>query len=196
MKARYSSGGAVIQWLRDELRIISSAEESEQIALRAGSSAGVYLVPAFAGLGAPHWNMEARGTIVGLTRGSGRDHIVRAALESIAYQSCDVFNAMSADTGLVPGELVVDGGAAANGFLMQFQADMLGVAVSRPDNIESTSLGAAYLAGTGLSFWGGPGELEALNGGRKTFSPGHDAADRRTLLMDGWRRALRQTMAG
>jgi glycerol kinase len=189
-------GGAVIQWLRDELRIISSAEESEQIALRAGSSAGVYLVPAFAGLGAPHWNMEARGTIVGLTRGSGRDHIVRAALESIAYQSCDVFNAMSADTGLVPGELVVDGGAAANGFLMQFQADMLGVAVSRPDNIESTSLGAAYLAGTGLSFWGGPGELEALNGGRKKFSPGHDAADRRTLLMDGWRRALRQTMAG
>jgi glycerol kinase len=135
--------GAVIQWLRDELGLIADVAESEQLAAEAKDTGGVYFVPAFVGLGAPHWDMYARGTIVGLTRGTLKCHLVRAALESIAYQVCDVVRAMTADSGLRPTEIRADGGAAANNFLAQFQADMLGVKVSRPRSVETTALGAA-----------------------------------------------------
>jgi glycerol kinase len=151
-------------------------------------------VPAFVGLGAPHWNMEARGAITGLTRGSSRAHIVRAALESIAYQSHDVFRAMMADTGLPPQALTVDGGAVSNAFLMQFQADLLGVPVQRPRNIESTSLGAACLAGLEAGVWNSADELRALNGVERVFSPAMPEVERDALLA-GWKKALRQTLA-
>jgi glycerol kinase len=187
-------GGAVMQWLRDGLQLIGSAAESEAIACSVESSGNVYLVPAFVGLGAPHWNMEARGTITGLTRGSSRAHIVRAALESIAYQSHDVFRAMVADTGLPPQALTVDGGAVSNAFLMQFQADLLGVPVQRPRNIESTSLGAACLAGLEAGVWSSAGELRALNGVDRVFNPAMPEAERDALLA-GWQKALRQTLA-
>jgi glycerol kinase len=186
-------GGAVMQWLRDGLRMIRDASESEAMAEAAGDNGGVYLVPAFAGLGAPHWNMDARGTITGLTRGTSREHIVRAGLESIAYQSYDVFRAMAADTGIEPGALTVDGGAVSNGFLMQFQADLLGVPVMKPNNIESTSLGAACLAGLQSGFWASADDLRALNRVDETFDPSMDAAQREALLA-GWRKALRQTL--
>ena len=187
-------GGAVMQWLRDGLQLIGSAAESEAIARSVESNGGVYLVPAFVGLGAPHWNMEARGTITGLTRGSSRAHIVRAALESIAYQSHDVFRAMVADTGLPPQALTVDGGAVSNAFLMQFQADLLGVPVQRPRNIESTSLGAACLAGLEAGVWRSADELRALNGVEQVFAPAMPEAERDALLA-GWQKALRQTLA-
>ena len=187
-------GGAVMQWLRDGLQLIGSAAESEAIARSVESNGGVYLVPAFVGLGAPHWNMEARGTITGLTRGSSRAHIVRAALESIAYQSRDVFRAMVADTGIQPQALTVDGGAVSNKFLMQFQADLLGVPVQRPRNIESTSLGAACLAGLEAGVWRSADELRALNGVEQVFSPAMTEAERDSLL-SGWQKALRQTLA-
>ena len=186
-------GGAVMQWLRDGLRLIGDASESEAMALAAGDNGGVYLVPAFVGLGAPHWNMEARGTITGLTRGTGREHIVRAALESIAFQSYDVFRAMAADTGIEPSALTVDGGAVRNGFLMQLQADLLGIPVIRPQNIESTALGAACLAGLQAGFWSSPGELRALNRLDEAFEPSMEPA-RRAHLLEGWCKALRQTM--
>jgi glycerol kinase len=186
-------GGAVMQWLRDGLRLIGDASESEAIAQAAGSNGGVYLVPAFVGLGAPHWNMEARGTITGLTRGTGREHIVRAALESIAFQSYDVFRAMAADTGIEPSALTVDGGAVRNGFLMQFQADLLGVPVKRPRNIESTALGAACLAGMKAGVWSSAGELRRLNRLDETWEPSMDSV-RRNQLLEGWRKALRQTL--
>ncbi|NTV03152.1 MAG: glycerol kinase GlpK [Chlorobiaceae bacterium] len=186
-------GGAVLQWLRDGLRLIGDAAESEAIALAAGTNDGVYLVPAFVGLGAPHWDMDARGTITGLTRGSSREHIVRAALESIAYQSHDVFLAMVADTGIQPVAMTVDGGASRNGFLMQFQADLLGVPVLRPHNIESTALGAACLAGLHSGFWSSPDDLRELNTIDAVFRPSMDEADRRRFLA-GWNKALRQTL--
>ena len=186
-------GGAVMQWLRDGLRLIGDASESEAMALSAGTNGGVYLVPAFVGLGAPHWNMEARGTISGLTRGSSREHIVRAALESIAFQSHDVFLAMAADTGIDPLGLTVDGGAVRNGFLMQFQADLLGVPVHRPRNIESTALGAACLAGLHSGFWSSTDELRRLNTLDATFRPSMHP-DERERLLEGWRKALRQTL--
>lgn len=187
-------GGAVVQWLRDALGIIRDASETEALALEAGSGGGVYVVPAFVGLGAPHWNMDARGTIVGLTRGSGRAQIARAALESIAYQSFDVFEAMAADTGIRPGSLTVDGGAVSNSFLMQFQADLLGIPVVRPRDIESTSLGAASLAGLQCGVWRSAEELLSLRGEGRTFEPSMTDDERRPLL-EGWRRALRQTLA-
>ncbi len=186
-------GGAVIQWLRDGLHLIDDAADSEPIALQAGSNGGVYLVPAFVGLGAPHWNMEARGVITGLTRGSGREHIVRAALESIAFQSHDVFRAMVADTGIEPQALTVDGGAVRNGFLMQFQADMLGIPVHRPANIESTALGAACLAGLRAGVWPSSAGFRALNAVERTFSPEMESTCRAQLI-EGWRKALRQTL--
>ncbi|NTU68318.1 MAG: glycerol kinase GlpK [Chlorobiaceae bacterium] len=186
-------GGAVMQWLRDGLGLIGDASESEAIALAAGTNGGVYLVPAFVGLGAPHWNMEARGTITGLTRGSSREHLVRAALESIAFQSHDVFRAMAADTGIEPSSLTVDGGAVRNGFLMQFQADLLGVPVLRPCNIESTALGAASLAGLHSGFWASSDEIRKLNAPNATFRPSMDLAER-TRLLEGWNKALRQTL--
>lgn len=146
-------GGAIIQWLRDELKMIDNAKDSEYFATLVKDSNGVYVVPAFAGLGAPYWDMYARGTIVGLTRGANKNHIIRAALEAIAYQSKDLISAMEADSGIELTTLKVDGGAVANNFLMQFQSDIVGVPVQRPEVIETTALGAAYLAGLAVSFW-------------------------------------------
>jgi glycerol kinase len=186
--------GAAIQWLRDELQIIDSASRSERIATSVDDNGGVYLVPAFVGLGAPHWNMNARGTIVGLTRGSNRAHVVRAALEAMAYQTGDVLFAMEEETGLHIDNLAVDGGAAANDFLMQFQADILDCTVQRPEIIESTSLGAAFLAGLRVGFWTGASALAGLKSYEREFTPAMDSG-RRTALLDGWRQALRMTTA-
>ncbi|WP_076791634.1 glycerol kinase GlpK [Chlorobium sp. KB01] len=187
-------GGAVIQWLRDELQLLLDAGESEAMARDAGDNGGVYIVPAFVGLGAPHWQMEARGTIAGLTRGSNRNHIVRAALESIAYQSYDVFRAMVADSGFSPEALMVDGGAVSNGFLMQFQADLLDVPILVPINAESTSLGAAYLAGLQSGVWRSGDELMKLHQAARTYLPDM-APQERCQLLSGWQRAVRQTLA-
>jgi len=187
-------GGAVVQWLRDELKLIKNAGESETMAREASTNAGVYIVPAFVGLGAPHWKMEARGAMVGLTRGTNRNHIVRAALESIAYQTCDVFQAMVADTGIVPKELMVDGGAVNNSFLMQFQADILDVPILKPANIESTSLGVAYLAGLQTGIWKSSHELLALHKVQSIYTPAMEQ-EAREMLLNGWQKALRQTMA-
>lgn len=187
-------GGAVIQWLRDELKLIQHAGESEMMAREASTNAGVYIVPAFTGLGAPHWQMEARGSIVGLTRGTNRNHIVRAALESIAYQTCDVFRAMVADTGILPKALMVDGGAVSNEFLMQFQADILDTPILKPANIESTSLGVAYLAGLRTGIWHSSEELVAMHKVQSTYTPAMKSETREKLLK-GWQKALRQTMA-
>ncbi len=186
-------GGAAIQWLRDELGIIADARDSEEMARQAGSNAGVYLVPAFAGLGAPHWKAEVRGTVVGLTRGTGRNHFVRAALESIAYQSFDVFRAMTADSGAAPRALIVDGGAVENDFLMQFQADILDVPVHKPANIESTSLGAAFLAGLQSGVWSSADDLRALRRMQRRYEPSMEA-ERRDVCLSGWRKALRQAL--
>ena len=186
-------GGAVVQWLRDELQLMKHASESEAMARAAGSNGGVYLVPAFVGLGAPHWQMEARGTIVGLTRGTNKNHIVRAALESIAFESYDVFRAMVADSGISPDALAVDGGAADNGFLMQFQADLLGIPVLKAANIESTSLGAAFLCGLRAGIWKSDGELRMVNRHAQACYPSMEPETRDALLC-GWQKALRQTL--
>lgn len=178
--------GAAIQWLRDELRVLEHAADSEAIALSVPDSAGVYFVPAFVGLGAPYWDMDVRGGIVGLTRGSGRAHIVRAALEAMAYQSLDVLNAMQEDAGEPITALAVDGGATANNFLMQFQADIMGRPILRPKNIESTSLGVALMA---LRFLGVNVTEESGEG--RTFSPQMEL-DTRTNLIAGWRHAVSQ----
>jgi glycerol kinase len=180
--------GAAIQWLRDELGIIKSAAETEAIARSVSDSAGVFFVPAFTGLGAPHWDMYSRGTIVGLTRGSGRAHIVRAALESIAYQSADVVSAMQRDSGISMPVMRVDGGASANDFLMQFQADVLGCRVIRPATIESTAKGAAMLAGRAVGLWDDK-FLSALQKDGREFNPAMDGAQREKLLRQ-WKRAL------
>jgi glycerol kinase len=181
--------GAAIQWLRDELGLIESAAESEKLAAGVEDTSGVYVVPAFVGLGAPYWDASARGTIVGLTRGARREHIVRAALESMAYQAADVLRAMEEDLGASLPELRVDGGAAVNDFLMQFQADILGVPVVRPDVVETTALGAAYLAGLAVGYWGSMGDIEGNWRVQRTFEPGMDDG-RRAALLDGWRRAV------
>jgi glycerol kinase len=186
-------GGAVVQWLRDEMRLLTHAAESAAMAEAVSSNAGVYVVPAFAGLGAPHWNMEARGAITGLTRGASRNHIVRAALESIAYQTHDVFRAMEADTGIAPKLLMADGGAVDNGFLMQFQADILRIPVMIPQNKESTSLGIAFLAGLQSGVWASTAELRSLNETTAMYLPVMDEARRRKCL-EGWNRALRQVV--
>jgi glycerol kinase len=181
--------GAAIQWLRDGLGLIARADESDALARSVPHTDGVYFVPAFVGLGAPYWDMYARGTIVGLTRGTTRAHLVRAALEAIAFQSRDVLEAMTADAGVAVDALRVDGGATANDFLCQFQADVLGVPVLRPAVIETTALGAAYLAGLGAGLWP---SLDALAGRwsvERAFAPSMDAA-RREALYDGWRRAV------
>ena len=181
--------GAVIQWLRDELGVITDAAESEQLASEAEDTGGVYFVPAFVGLGAPHWDMYARGTITGLTRGTRRCHLVRAALESIAYQVCDVAKAMKADSRLRPTEIRVDGGAAANNFLAQFQADMLGVRLSRPRSVETTAMGAAYLAGLAVGFWKDRDEVASLWESDRRFTPSMDQKKREDLYR-GWTRAI------
>ena len=183
--------GAVVQWLRDEMKLISSAAESEQIAASVADNGNVYFVPAFTGLGAPHWDMYSRGTIVGLTRGTGRAHVVRAALESIAYQSADVLEAMSRDSSTRLNVLHVDGGASANEFLMQFQADILGTRVQRPAVIESTALGAAMLAGRAVGLWS-DADLAGLCGSEREFMPNMDEAQRRHLMRQ-WHRAVEKS---
>ena len=184
------AGGAVVQWLRDELKLISSAAESEAAAESVSGSGGVYIVPAFAGLGAPYWDMYARGTVCGLTRGSGKNHIIRAALESIAYQTNDLLEAMRADTGINFRALKADGGAAANGFLMRFQADISGIKIVRPAGIEATALGAAFLAGLAAGFWKSTSELSAPPAGQTEFTPELSEDERRRLL-NGWKRAVK-----
>ncbi len=184
------AGGAVVQWLRDELKLISSAAESEAAAESVSGSGGVYIVPAFAGLGAPYWDMYARGTVCGLTRGSGRNHIIRAALESIAYQTNDLLEAMRTDTGINICALKADGGAAANGFLMQFQADISGIKIVRPAGIEATALGAAFLAGLAVGFWKSTAELSAPPAGQTEFTP-ELSGDERQKLLNGWKKAVK-----
>ena len=187
-------GGAVIQWLRDELGLIASAAESEKAALSVPDSAGVYIVPAFAGLGAPYWDMYARGTICGLTRGSGKNHIIRACLEAIAYQTNDLITALKADTGLPINHIRADGGAAANNFLMQFQADISDVGVIRPAQTEATAAGAAYLAGLAVGFWRNKNEILRLPDKQTEFKPAITDKHREALT-DGWKRAVRSTKA-
>lgn len=181
--------GAVVQWLRDELGLVRSSHEIETLAAQAPDNGGVYLVPAFAGLGAPHWDSYARGLIIGLTRGSGRPQIARAALEGIAYQVADVLKAMHGDAGVRLRELRVDGGASANNLLMQFQADVLGVPVVRPRVTETTALGAAYLAGLGVGFWKDMDEIAAQWQVDRRFTPDIRPAARKKLL-SGWANAL------
>ena len=182
-------GGATIQWLRDELKIIDHAAETEGIARSVQSTGGVYLVPAFTGLGAPWWDMYSRGTLVGMTRGTGRPQIIRAALEAIAYQSADLMDAMAADCGSRPTSLQVDGGASANGFLMQFQADITDIPVVRPRILETTALGAALLAGLGAGVY--TSLEETAKGWQKDleFTPAMDEATRR-LNLRGWHKAV------
>ena len=182
--------GAVVQWLRDGLGIIHKSAEVETLAAKANSNEGVYMVPAFTGLGAPHWNQDARGTIVGLTRGTGASHIARAALESIAYQTMDVLNAMEADSGISIKELRVDGGATANDLLMQFQADILNTKVLRPKVTETTALGAAYLAGLAVGYWTSIDDIQQQWQVDETFSPEMGASERDELKA-GWQKALR-----
>ena len=182
------TGGAVVQWLRDEMRFIGDSADSEYYARKVKDTGGVYMVPAFTGLGAPHWDMYARGTLIGITRGTKRAHIIRAALESIAYQSADLLEAIVADTGRPIAELAVDGGASANAFLMQFQADILGVPILRPAIYESTALGAAYLAGLTVGFWNREELLSARRIERR-YTPEMDA-ETRTRKMRFWRKAV------
>ena len=181
--------GAVVQWLRDELRLIDSASETEQLAQSVPDTGGVYLVPAFTGLGAPHWDMYARGTITGITRGTGRSHIVRAALESIAYQTRDVLDAMMQDTGINLKSLKVDGGASQNNFLMQFQSDILGKEVDRPVVTETTALGAAYLAGLATGFWKSRDEIAQKWSMDRKFMPVMNI-DEREARYSKWKKAV------
>ena len=181
--------GAAIQWLRDGLKIINSADETEAMASSVEDNGGVYFVPAFVGLGAPHWDPYARGTMVGITRGTRREHIVRAALESIAYQTSDVLTRMRDDSGIELNELRVDGGAARNEFLMQFQADILGIPVERPANTETTAAGAAYLAGLAADFWPDVEKLGELWESERVFEPDMEESEREKLL-EGWTRAV------
>ncbi len=181
--------GAVVQWLRDGLKLIRTAEEVNALAATEPDSGGVYLVPAFAGLGAPHWDPYARGTIVGITRGTTAGHLARAALEGIAFQSADLLDAMRADAGQPVVELRVDGGACRSDLLMQFQADLLGVPVVRPAVTETTALGAAYLAGLAVGYWKSPREIAGQRVVERRFEPAMDPAKARSLR-DRWRRAV------
>ncbi len=186
--------GAVVQWLRDELKIIRTSSEVEKLAAQVQDTDGVFLVPAFAGLGAPHWNQYARGTIFGLTRGSSNAHIARAALDSIAYQTYDVLKAMEADSGINIAELRVDGGATVNNQLMQFQSDILNTKVVRPKITETTALGAAYLAGLAVGYWKNVSEIQEQWQVDKQFSPAMDDA-KRNELVNGWQRAVKASIA-
>ncbi|GAB2699553.1 glycerol kinase GlpK [Paenibacillus thermoaerophilus] len=186
--------GAAIQWLRDGLKLIASSADSEKRAAAVSGTDGVYLVPAFVGLGAPYWDMEARGAIFGLTRGTTDDHLIRAALESLAYQTRDVLEAMKADSGLALTQLSVDGGAVANNFLMQFQADLLGVRVNRPRVLESTALGAAYLAGLAVGYWEGKEDIVRNRVIERVFEPAMDE-ESRAGLYDGWKAAVAAAMS-
>jgi glycerol kinase len=181
--------GAAVQWLRDGLRLVENAAETEFLARSLKSNDGVYFVPAFTGLGAPHWEPGARGTIVGLTRGTGRAHLARAALEAMAYSTHDVAQAMEADAGVRLADLRVDGGATANDWMMQFQADVLGIPVRRPSMVEMTARGAAGLAGLATGFWSSPEEFHAVRPDETVFQP-DAASDARGASLAGWRRAL------
>ncbi|MFN5931619.1 MAG: FGGY family carbohydrate kinase, partial [Sphingobacteriales bacterium] len=186
--------GAVVQWLRDGLKIIRESKEIEALAASVENNGGVYLVPAFAGLGAPHWEQHARGTILGITRGSEQGHIARAALESIAYQTRDVLVAMEGDSGIPIKELRVDGGATVNNALMQFQSDMLDVTVVRPKIIETTALGAAYLAGLAVGYWESVDDLQGYwQADQKYTSTMH--SEERQQHLKGWTRAVRAVLA-
>lgn len=186
-------GGAVIQWLRDEMRLIETAAESEKYALELSDNGGVYLVPAFVGLGAPYWDMYARGSVFGLTRGTGRSHMIRAALEAIAYQTNDVLQAMVEDSGLSLTELKVDGGACRNNFLMQFQADIINCAVKRPAITETTALGVAYLAGLAVGYWNSKEEIAQRWHVEQQFVPEMEAEVREEKCR-GWRKAVDKAM--
>ena len=185
--------GALIQWLRDELGIIQDASETEYLAQTVEDTGGVYIVPAFTGLGAPYWKPEARGAIVGITRGTGRARIVRAALEALAFQLYDLVDAMTADAGVPLKQLNVDGGASANNFLLQFQSDILGASIHRPSNIETTALGAAYLAGLSSGFWKDVDEIRSLRADDDVFEPKMDSAKVDNLIA-GWQDAVRRVM--
>ena len=187
-------GGAVVQWLRDELGLISDAKDTEYFAQKVPDTAGVYVVPAFTGLGAPYWDMDARGAILGLTRGAGRDHIIRAALESIAYQTADVLRAMEEDTGIPLRELRVDGGASANDFLMQFQADIVDRTIQRPKIRETTALGAAYLAGLATGMWASLEDIWKNWTLDRLYQPNMEA-EKRTALLSGWHGAVSRVRA-
>ncbi|MDR1398361.1 MAG: glycerol kinase GlpK [Treponema sp.] len=182
-------GGAVIQWLRDELRFITESSDAEYYAGKVSDTGGVYLVPAFTGLGAPYWDMYARGAILGITRGTRREHIIRAAEEAIAYQSLDLLRAMEKDSGLLLGEIKVDGGASRDAVLLQFQADISGARIHRPVVRETTALGAAYLAGLATGFWQSLDELRATWRYDKTFTPAIDEKQRAELI-GGWHKAV------
>ncbi|MBC7960196.1 MAG: glycerol kinase GlpK, partial [Vallitaleaceae bacterium] len=186
--------GAAIAWLRDEMRLIDSAEESEVLAQRVENANGIYFVPAFSGLGAPYWDMYARGAIVGLTRGVNRFHIIRATLEAIAFQSRDVIEAMVEESGIPLNLLKVDGGACANNFLMQFQADVLGVPVERPKIIETTALGAAYLAGLAVGFWKSKDEINEGWRRDENFEPTM-SLEKREEMYTGWKKAVKRSMS-
>jgi glycerol kinase len=185
--------GAAVQWLRDGIRVIDRAEDSAQLAASLQSNDGVYFVPAFVGLGAPHWEAEARGTIVGLTRGTGREHMVRAALEAMAYSTHDVLRAMEQDSGIAATELAVDGGASLNDWLMQFQADVIGLPVKRPRMVETTALGAAGLAGIATGVWRDAAHFLGERAEPRVFTPAVSGAERETLLA-GWQRAIRTAL--
>ena len=184
-------GGAVVQWLRDELHLITEASDTEYFAKKVKDSAGVYVVPAFTGLGAPHWDMYARGAILGLTRGAGRNHIIRASLEAIAYQTGDVLQAMEEDTGICLRELRVDGGASANNFLMQFQADIVGRTIRRPMIRETTALGAAYLAGLATGVWSSLDDIRSQWTLDKLYEPAMPE-EQRQRLQAGWQKAVQR----
>ena len=183
--------GAAIQWLRDEMKLIANAAESEAVAQEVADTNGCYVVPAFTGLGAPYWDQYARGAIVGLTRGCNRAHIVRATLDSLTYQTYDVLNAMRADSGIALASLKVDGGASANNYLMQTQADVIGAPVLRPTCVESTAMGAAYLAGLAVGFWRDQAEIRKIWAVDRTFEPQLDAKSRDARL-HGWHRAVQR----
>lgn len=186
-------GGATIQWLRDELKLIDEAKDSEYYATKVADSNGVFVVPAFVGMGAPYWDMYARGTIIGLTRGANRYHIIRAALEAIAYQTRDVLEAMQQDSDIALKELKVDGGAVENNFLMQFQSDILGVPVSRPQITETTALGAAMLAGLAVGFWNNKQELSDKWSLNRSFTPEMEV-DNRNNLYKKWQKAVSRAL--
>ena len=187
------NAGSAIQWLRDEMKMINTAHQGDIDAEKVPDTGGVFVVPAFTGLGAPYWDMYARGIIVGITRGTKREHVIRATLESIAYQSKDVLDAMTADSGIRLKELKVDGGASVSPFLMQFQADILGVAVNRPKVIETTALGAAYLAGLGTGFWKDRGEISERRVSDKIFLPNMNEQDRINKY-SRWKKAVQRAM--
>jgi glycerol kinase len=186
--------GSAIQWLRDGLRMLRSSKDSEDYAARVSSTDGVYMVPAFVGLGSPYWDSEVKGAVFGLTRGTTKEHFIRATLEALAYQTKDVLAAMESDSGIAVDSLRVDGGAAANDFLMQFQSDILGIPVERPTVNETTALGAAYLAGLAVGYWESADELKNHENTERIFNPLMEE-DTRSDLYAGWQRAVKAAMA-